>query len=124
MCIDSNMVVDLKFSRFSEEPWGFRLTGGADFEFPLTVIKVHSTIYYTEHRVRSRSPIESKPCVRLFFFFIARKVTENSLAEEAGMKFGDIIVRINDTPASNLSHLEAHNVLLSAGNNFMVGVKR
>lgn len=34
------MVVDLKFSRFSEEPWGFRLTGGADFEFPLTVIKV------------------------------------------------------------------------------------
>lgn len=40
------------------------------------------------------------------------------------MKFGDIIVRINDTPASNLSHLEAHNELLSAGNNFMVGVKR
>lgn len=58
------------------------------------------------------------------FFFCCEKVSENSLAEQAGMKFGDIIVRINDTPASNLSHLEAHNVLLAAGNNFMIGVKR
>lgn len=40
------MVVDLKFSRFSEEPWGFRLTGGTDFEFPLTVIKVSGTVKY------------------------------------------------------------------------------
>lgn len=84
------MVIDLKFSRFADEPWGFRLTGGADMEFPLTVIKV----------------------------------TEESLADQAGLKFGDIVVRINDTPASNLTHVEAHNVLVMAGNNFMIGVKR
>lgn len=35
------MVLDLKFSRFEDAPWGFRLTGGADFEMPLTVIKVY-----------------------------------------------------------------------------------
>ncbi|XP_059615013.1 titin isoform X2 [Phlebotomus argentipes] len=84
------MVVDLKFSKFNDTPWGFRLTGGADFDFPLTVIKV----------------------------------TEGSLAAQAGMQLGDVVVRINDTPASSLSHLEAHNVLLAAGNNFMLGVIR
>uniref|UniRef100_A0A1L8E578 Putative titin isoform x3 n=1 Tax=Nyssomyia neivai TaxID=330878 RepID=A0A1L8E578_9DIPT len=84
------MVLDLKFSKFNDTPWGFRLTGGADFDFPLTVIKV----------------------------------TEGSLAAEAGMQLGDVVVRINDTPASNLSHLEAHNVLLAAGNNFMLGIQR
>lgn len=35
-----NMVFDIKFSRFEEAPWGFRLTGGSDFEVPLTVVKV------------------------------------------------------------------------------------
>ncbi|XP_055714911.1 titin-like isoform X2 [Phlebotomus papatasi] len=84
------MLLDLKFSKFNDTPWGFRLTGGADFDYPLTVIKV----------------------------------TEGSLAATVGMKVGDIVVRINDTPASNLSHLEAHNVLLAAGNNFMLGVLR
>uniref|UniRef100_A0A1B0DN69 Uncharacterized protein n=1 Tax=Phlebotomus papatasi TaxID=29031 RepID=A0A1B0DN69_PHLPP len=84
------MLLDLKFSKFNDTPWGFRLTGGADFDYPLTVIKV----------------------------------TEGSLAATVGMKVGDIVVRINDTPASNLSHLDAHNVLLAAGNNFMLGVLR
>lgn len=36
----SNMVLDLKFTRFEDAPWGFRLTGGSDFELPLTVVKV------------------------------------------------------------------------------------
>lgn len=34
------MVIDLKFSRFENVPWGFRLIGGSDFDVPLTVIKV------------------------------------------------------------------------------------
>ena len=37
-----NMVLELKFTRFEDQPWGFRLTGGSDFEVPLTVIKVKS----------------------------------------------------------------------------------
>lgn len=37
------MVVDLKFSRFEDQPWGFRLTGGKDFPLPLTVVKVSNT---------------------------------------------------------------------------------
>lgn len=39
LCL-KNMVLDLKFTRFENVPWGFRLTGGNDFEQPLTVIKV------------------------------------------------------------------------------------
>lgn len=35
-----NMVLELKFTRFNDEPWGFRLSGGKDFEIPLTVIRV------------------------------------------------------------------------------------
>lgn len=34
------MVIDIKMCRFENVPWGFRLVGGADFEFPLTVVKV------------------------------------------------------------------------------------
>lgn len=41
LCL-KNMVLDIKFARFENTPWGFRLTGGNDFELPLTVIKVSS----------------------------------------------------------------------------------
>lgn len=34
------MVLDLKLSRLQDVPWGFRLAGGADYDLPLTVIKV------------------------------------------------------------------------------------
>lgn len=34
------MVVNLKFSKFDDTPWGFRLIGGTDFDYPLTVVKV------------------------------------------------------------------------------------
>lgn len=84
------MVANIKFSKFDDTPWGFRLVGGTDFEFPLTVIKVN----------------------------------EDSLAEKAGLVEGDIIVRINETPTINLTHLDAHALLKRSGNNFMLGVLR
>lgn len=49
---------------------------------------------------------------------------EGSVAEEAGMRVGDVVVRINDIPTIPLSHQEAHEVLTKAGNNFCVGVLR
>ncbi|XP_034950656.1 glutamic acid-rich protein-like [Chelonus insularis] len=33
-------VIDIKFTKFDNTPWGFRLVGGSDFPQPLTVIKV------------------------------------------------------------------------------------
>lgn len=39
-----NMVLELKFTRFHDQPWGFRLSGGSDFAIPLTVIKVRMCI--------------------------------------------------------------------------------
>ncbi|XP_054733681.1 titin-like [Anastrepha obliqua] len=84
------MVIDIKMCRFENVPWGFRLVGGADFEFPLTVVKVN----------------------------------EGSIAEEAGMREGDVIVRINDTATSPLSHDEADKVIRHCGNVFYIGVQR
>ncbi|XP_017484228.1 PREDICTED: titin [Rhagoletis zephyria] len=84
------MVIDIKMCRFDNVPWGFRLVGGADFEFPLTVVKVN----------------------------------EGSIAEEAGLREGDVIVRINDTATSPLSHDEADKVIRQCGNVFFIGVKR
>ncbi|XP_037047059.1 uncharacterized protein LOC119081915 isoform X2 [Bradysia coprophila] len=89
LCL-KNMVLDLKFARLENVPWGFRLTGGNDFELPLTVIKVR----------------------------------EGTIAEEAGLKVGDVIVRINDTPTSNLSHSEAHEIIMECANTFVLGVLR
>ncbi|XP_055381011.1 golgin subfamily A member 6-like protein 1 isoform X2 [Condylostylus longicornis] len=34
------MVVELKMCRFEASPWGFRLVGGSDYDYPLTVVKV------------------------------------------------------------------------------------
>lgn len=34
------MVLDFKLERTGNNPWGFRLTGGVEFEQPLTITKV------------------------------------------------------------------------------------
>lgn len=60
-------------------------------------------------------------CINYSFL---KKVTEDSLAEKAGMIEGDIIVRINSTAASKLSHKEAHDILREVGNTFFLGVIR
>ncbi|XP_011050984.1 PREDICTED: PDZ and LIM domain protein 4-like [Acromyrmex echinatior] len=31
---------DVKLSRCKNQPWGFRLSGGVDFTFPLTIVRV------------------------------------------------------------------------------------
>ncbi|KAM0734868.1 PDZ and LIM domain protein Zasp [Formica fusca] len=31
---------DVKISRTNVQPWGFRLSGGVDFTFPLTIVRV------------------------------------------------------------------------------------
>lgn len=49
---------------------------------------------------------------------------EGTIAEEAGLKVGDVIVRINDTPTSNLSHSEAHEIIMECANTFVLGVLR
>ncbi|XP_076753224.1 uncharacterized protein LOC143424799 isoform X2 [Xylocopa sonorina] len=84
------MAINIKFTKFDNTPWGFRLAGGSDFPQPLTVIRV----------------------------------TEGSLAECMGLKVGDVVVRLNDQPISNLTHGQAHEELMRAGNNFVLGVLR
>ncbi|XP_030238229.1 transcription factor SPT20 homolog isoform X1 [Drosophila navojoa] len=84
------MVIDIKMCRFDNVPWGFRLVGGADYDYPLTVVKV----------------------------------TEGSIAEEAGLRVEDVIVRINDTAAMPLTHDEAHRLIMSSGSVFYFGVHR
>ncbi|XP_064540076.1 putative uncharacterized protein DDB_G0271606 isoform X3 [Drosophila montana] len=84
------MVIDIKMCRFDNVPWGFRLVGGADYDYPLTVVKV----------------------------------AEGSIAEEAGLCVEDVIVRINDTAATPLTHDEAHRLIMSSGSVFYFGVHR
>ncbi|OAD60511.1 PDZ and LIM domain protein Zasp, partial [Eufriesea mexicana] len=84
------MAINIKFTKFDNTPWGFRLAGGSDFPQPLTVIRV----------------------------------IEGSLAECMGIKVGDVVVRLNDQPISNLTHGQAHEELMRAGNNFVLGVQR
>ncbi|XP_026667210.1 vicilin-like seed storage protein At2g18540 isoform X2 [Ceratina calcarata] len=83
-------IVNLKFTKFDNTPWGFRLAGGSDFPQPLTVIRV----------------------------------IEGSLAECMGLIVGDVVVRLNDQPISSLTHGQAHEELMRAGNNFVLGVQR
>ncbi|XP_060818619.1 uncharacterized protein LOC132908556 isoform X2 [Bombus pascuorum] len=41
-----------------------------------------------------------------------------------GLKVGDVVVRLNDQPISSLTHGQAHEELIRAGNNFVLGVHR
>lgn len=40
------------------------------------------------------------------------------------MQVGDIVVRVNETPTSNLNHDAAHEVIIGCGNNFVMGILR
>ncbi|XP_077264057.1 uncharacterized protein LOC143898444 isoform X1 [Temnothorax americanus] len=84
------MAISIKFTKFDNTPWGFRLAGGSDFPQPLTVIRV----------------------------------MEGSLAECMGLKVGDVVVRLNDQSISSLTHGQAHEALVHAGNNFVLAVQR
>lgn len=52
------------------------------------------------------------------------QVKEGSIAEQQGLKVGDVIVRINDESTSPLSHAEAHVVISNCGNQFFFGIQR
>ncbi|XP_058116137.1 uncharacterized protein LOC131287985 [Anopheles ziemanni] len=85
------MVLDINFSRYDNTtPFGFKLVGGADFDVPLTVVKI----------------------------------LPGSIAEAAGMHMGDVVVRINDIPTSDMSYYDAHQLLACAGNQFVLGILR
>lgn len=52
------------------------------------------------------------------------KVIPGSIAEEVGMYLGDVVMRINDIPTSNMSYYDAHQLLACAGNHFTLGILR
>ncbi|XP_065164003.1 uncharacterized protein [Atheta coriaria] len=77
------MAIELRLIKDdSATSWGFRLVGGANFEIPLSTIKV----------------------------------VENSIAEECGLQVGDVIVKINDDDITALTHAQAHDRIIQAGN--------
>ncbi|XP_044266674.1 calponin homology domain-containing protein DDB_G0272472-like isoform X2 [Tribolium madens] len=84
------MAIELNFVKSDNESWGFRLTGGAEYDVPLIVVKV----------------------------------APNSIAENGGLRENDIIVRVNDTPTIGITHPDAHDLLVSAGNNLTLAVRR
>ncbi|RLU23838.1 hypothetical protein DMN91_004046 [Ooceraea biroi] len=51
-------------------------------------------------------------------------VAIGSLAHTAGLQAGDIIVRLNGEPISQLTHAQAHNKLVSAGDDVVLSVMR
>lgn len=52
------------------------------------------------------------------------RILPGSIAEEVGMSIGDVVVRINDIPTSNLSYYDARQLLACAGNRFVLGILR
>lgn len=46
------------------------------------------------------------------------------MAELAGLQVGDIVVRVNDTPMTGITHTQSHDVIHKAGNDFIMAVRR
>lgn len=55
---------------------------------------------------------------------IAIQLTENSVAEECGVKVGDVIVEINGVNITQLSHQMVHELITGFTDTFTVGLKR
>ncbi|XP_011700678.1 PREDICTED: PDZ and LIM domain protein 3-like [Wasmannia auropunctata] len=84
------ITIDVKLSRYNDQPWGFRLSGGVDFTFPLTVVRV----------------------------------TIGGLADTAGLQAGDVVIRVNEEPISQLTHAQVHDKLVNVGNDIVLSVIR
>lgn len=84
------MDVEVKLSRSDKQPWGVRLSGGVDFAFPLTAVRV----------------------------------TMGGLADQAGLRAGDVIVKINGETISHLRHSEVLERIVKLGNEFGLTVLR
>lgn len=52
------------------------------------------------------------------------KVTIGGLAHTAGLQAGDVIVRLNGEPISQLTHEQVYNKLVSAGDDIALSVVR
>lgn len=51
-------------------------------------------------------------------------MTGGSLAEEAGMCVGDMIIEINGNGTAQITHSEAQQCILEAGNNITLSILR
>lgn len=60
--------------------------------------------------------------IQLFVFSL--QVNSNSPAEKAGLQPGDALIKINNTELFNLTHKDAQNAIVRAGNNFELTVQR
>lgn len=58
------------------------------------------------------------------YIFSSIKVNGDSLAEKAGLRVGDALLRINETDIYQLRHKEAQDAVSRAGNNFELVVSR
>ncbi|XP_015591799.1 PDZ and LIM domain protein 3 isoform X1 [Cephus cinctus] len=52
------------------------------------------------------------------------RVARGSLADEAGLQPGDVLIRLNGLPLHEMTHAQAHDKLVNAGNNFVLSVVR
>lgn len=52
------------------------------------------------------------------------KVNTGSIADQAGLKAGDSVVKINNTDLFNLRHKDAQDVIVRAGPSFELVIQR
>lgn len=62
--------------------------------------------------------------VNCLFFSFSQKVNTGSIADNAGLKAGDAVVRINTTDLYTLRHKDAQDAIVRAGPSFELVVQR
>ena len=81
----------------TEIPFGFKLQGGADFSTPLSILQV--SILSSLKRLQLS--------INLHF-----QVSDNSIAQRAGLRSGDAIVKINETETQWMDHARAKQEII------------
>lgn len=63
-------------------------------------------------------------CVIILFIFSSQQVNTGSIADNAGLKAGDAVVRLNATDLYNLRHKDAQDAIVKAGPSFELVIQR
>lgn len=88
-----------------------------------TVYETHSEKFIT-YGPRGRRRHDIKFTIYTWHERESLQVNPGSLAEQAGLKTGDMIVRIGGAEADNMKHKEAQDAIVRAGNYLELAIAR
>lgn len=76
------MAINIKFTKFDNTPWGFRLAGGSDFPQPLTVIRVSFLFFLSNIFINTNEDVKNHKIIIQIILAIFTFRTRNTKCDK------------------------------------------